>query len=135
MCFLPPLKRRNVPLLKKVIELDPDHAEARTARGEMKYEDQLLKYIEASWLMDGDKKVAKSTHNRLKRAAEKNGGWIPNADKTQIETVTAKFSEKERKHRAFVEGPFYSKAMAMKDEVADDLKLALQNAKDNFGKL
>jgi len=129
------LKTTHKNLLKKVIELDPDHAEARTARGEMKYEDQLLKYIEASWLMEGDKKVAKSTHNRLKRAAEKNGGWIPNADKTKIETVTAKFAEKEKKHRAFVEGPFYSKAMAMKDEVADDLKMALQNAKDNFGKL
>lgn len=122
-------------LLDKVIEIDPDHGEARAFRGEIKYGDALLKYVEASWLPDGDRTIAKRVHDRLKRIADKRGGWIPKERQGEIDRIVTKYAAEEQKRKAFVEGPFYAKAMAMKEEVAKDLQEALVNAKKNFKEL
>lgn len=119
-------------LVKKVLEINPDHAQARENRGEFKYTDQLLQFVNAEYLQDGEKNRAKREHDRLKRVADKNGGWLAEKYKDSIARVESQFKDKAEKFTRFRDSPFYAKSMAMKERLAKDLKEILGKAQDRI---
>ncbi|MAB90126.1 MAG: hypothetical protein CMJ90_11785 [Planctomycetes bacterium] len=126
------IARERSMLIDRVIALDPDHAKARQARGEFQYTDQLLEFVEANFLQEGERNLAKRKHEDLKRKADKNGGWLAAKHNEDITRVRDQFRSKWEKFKKFRDSPFYAKSMAMKDKVSADLKETLKKAQDRI---
>ena len=114
---------------------EPDFAPAREAKGEFKYENDLAEYIDAGYLLDGERTKAKKLHESLVKAAGRSGGWLPARRKTQVEDMKSRYAKKENAYKKMTGSPFYAKAQKIKEEVAKDLKESIEKAKSRVDDL
>jgi hypothetical protein len=62
--------------MEDVVKLDPDHAEARAARLEVKYNNELDPFFDAAYLSDSDRDLVRKNRLSLQTLAGSNGGWV-----------------------------------------------------------
>lgn len=129
------LTQRRESLVKKILEVAPDFVEARTERGEVRYQDDLLSYTTADYLNEAQRAIAKKAHDKLTNLAASRGGWIAKADFEEVNRVKGEFAVREKADAAVKETPFHAQAMAMKDETGRILAEAMIKAKENYDRI
>ncbi len=109
-------------LRDQVLVLDPNFQALRDERGEVRYADTLVEFLDAAWLLETDRIEAKRAHDKITKAGAKSGGWVPKDQLAPVEELLAKLVPKRDARNSLESTPFFKLARDLEADVKADLE-------------
>jgi hypothetical protein len=103
--------------LENLVKLDPNHAEARALREEVKYSGELDPFSDAPYLSDSDRDLVRRNRLAVTTLAGESGGWVTKRIyESQVRPLVERFSAAQAAAESQAASPFGIKAKALETD-------------------
>lgn len=111
----------------EIVKINPDHAEARAARGEVKYNDELEPFFDAPYLSDSERDLVRKNRLSITTRAGENAGWISKKlYDMQVAPLVDKLSLQQKAAESMAASDFGRSAKSMEAETLTYLNKQLE---------
>jgi hypothetical protein len=120
------LEQEKEVALEDLLKLDADHAGARAMRDEVKYQNELEPFFDASYLTESDRDLVRRNRLTVTTRAGENGGWISRkAYDTQVKPLVDRLGAAQAAAESMAASPFGRAAKALEADTINSLTKAL----------
>jgi len=124
------LTSRAADLSATALKMDPDFPPARERKGERKYADELLPFIEAEYLQSVDRILTQRAHDTIKRLTKRGNGWGKKALFEDSDALIARLQPLRAAREALENSPFGKAAKALTEPTLAELEKRLGKGAD-----